>query len=355
MEKSLVDQINYFYAQKEEMNFAQFKSENKEKNNLNQYLQFYEKCENILLSLENLNIESNISSLQNTIIQTSNKLCDTLNQLKLSRSTNEKISSSILTDESFIQKYKTDSEKVVSLLKENVNKLKKNTYNKEYELLSDVKKANESKKEELRLQQLKNTLAENLKLYKYTIKDKNSKILLIEEKKNSLNDNKLKIEKLKNQFNTNSERMTNEVKNNDICQKEIDSLVNCLNLLTKNKNDDEQEKIIKEEQEKLDKILEENEIKIGDINQKFYEENQKMENIYMKFIGVVTLNYVVNQKIKEINNKNKYNHYLINRINSLKKLADGLGKKTEKVKEDSNNIEKRFLKYQLIAKRIGNY
>ena len=224
MNQDLIDQFNYYYNKSEEQSFLQFKSENKDSNFLSQFMLYSNKCEEIIKSLEEKDIESSLNNLKNTIMEMTSKLNETTNIMKdLKKEDIQPIP--IQNLENFEKYYAEEEAKIIQSINENLAKIKKNTYNKEYEMLSKAKKINNSKKNELKLQQLKNSLTENLKTFNYSIKEKNSKIVAIENKKNSLNNNKMKIEKLKEEYNLNSERMTTEIANNEKCQKEIDVLL----------------------------------------------------------------------------------------------------------------------------------
>ena len=217
MNQEIIDQVNYYYNKSEEQSFLQFKSENKDSNFLTQFNLYSSKCEEIIKSLEEKDIESSLSQLKNTIMEMTSKLNETTNIMKDVKKS--EWGTGICSDDSNLEnfeKYYTEEEaKIIQSINENLAKIKQNTYNKEFEMLSKAKKINNSKRNELKLQQLKNTLTENLKTFQYSLKEKNDKILTIENKKHSLNNNKMKIEKLKEEYNLNSERMTTEIANNE--------------------------------------------------------------------------------------------------------------------------------------------
>ena len=186
MNQELIDQLNYYYNKSEEQSFLQFKSENKDSNFLSQFMLYSTKCEEIIKSLEEKDIESSLNNLKNTIMEMTSKLNETRHIMKdLKKDDIQPIP--IQNLENFEKYYAEEEEKIIQSINENLAKIKQNTYNKEYEMLSKAKKINNSKKNELKLQQLKNTLTENLKTFNYSIKEKNSKIVAIENKKNSLN------------------------------------------------------------------------------------------------------------------------------------------------------------------------
>ena len=196
MNQDIIDQVNYYYNKSEEQSFLQFKSENKDSNFLSQFMLYSNKCEEIIKSLEEKDIESSLTNLKNTIMEMTSKLNETTHIMKeLKKNENEGFGVDSLQD--FQKYYSAEEEKIIKSINENLAKIKRNTYNKEFEMLSKAKKINNSKRNELKLQQLKNTLTEQLKSFQYSIKEKNSKIHTIENKKNSLNNNKMKIEKLK--------------------------------------------------------------------------------------------------------------------------------------------------------------
>ena len=194
MNQDIIDQVNYYYNKSEEQSFLQFKSENKDSNFLSQFMLYSNKCEEIIKSLEEKDIESSLNNLKNTIMEMTSKLNETTHIMKELKK-NEQKETSVDTLQNFEKYYSEEEEKILKNINENLAKIKRNTYNKEFEMLSKAKKINNSKRNELKLQQLKNTLTEQLKSFQYSIKEKNSKIHTIENKKNSLNNNKMKIEK----------------------------------------------------------------------------------------------------------------------------------------------------------------
>ena len=222
---------------------------------------YYKKCEDIINSLEAKNIDSSLNKLKGTIVEMTTKLNDTIHLIRdvqLSPSINNRNEFDEKNDNEFTSNYIKESDIILNCITQNLNKLKQSTYSSEYEKLSNAKKINNSKRNELKLQQLKNTLTENLKTIRYSLKEKNSKLLSIENKKNTLNDNKLKIEKLKEEYNLNSERMTIEIAENEKCQTKLDMVSHELNELANNVNNDgKREQDVKDEENKLTELINE--------------------------------------------------------------------------------------------------
>ena len=353
MDQVLLDQVNNYYNQIEESNFLKFKSEIKDKKIITQYLNFYQKCNQILSSVESTNMDQIVYKLQNSIIQITSRLNDVTKSLKdceFSKIKND-TELKLKKDDELYENYKKDSEKIVEVLTENLSKIRQGTYAKEHELLSDIKKENNSKKNELNLQQLKNTLAENLKTYRYCLKDKNSKLTSIEEKKNTLNDNKLKTEKLKAEFNSNSERMKIEMANNENFQKEIDDLVVQLNNLNKEKNYELKETEIQSRKNEIDKISEQNEKKLKILYKKYSDCCLEIEKFAKKLGGsflivskILNDIYKVNKMSDIRRNTNSINLY----INYLNDLSKKVSVKSEKLEKETDEIDRRYLKYQMI-------
>ena len=274
MNQDIIDQVNYYYNKSEEQSFLQFKSENKDSNFLSQFMLYSNKCEEIIKSLEEKDIESSLNNLKNTIMEMTSKLNETTHIMKELKK-NEQKETSVDTLQNFEKYYSEEEEKILKNINENLAKIKRNTYNKEFEMLSKAKKINNSKRNELKLQQLKNTLTEQLKSFQYSIKEKNSKIHTIENKKNSLNNNKMKIEKLKEEYNLNSERMTTEIANNEKCQKEIDILLNEIKELQKGQTQDNKvEEKIKEQKDMLQKLKDENALALSQLKIQQDEKNK---------------------------------------------------------------------------------
>ena len=256
--------------------------------------------------------------------------------------------------ENFEKYYSEEEEKIIKSINENLAKIKQNTYNKEYEMLSKAKKINNSKKNELKLQQLKNTLTENLKTFNYSIKEKNSKIVAIENKKNSLNNNRMKIEKLKEEYNLNSERMTTEIANNEKCQKEIDLLLEQIKELKKEENqeNDNKEKL-KELRDELDKTKENNAVEISELKSKEDEKRKTLDEKSRNIFALSFMCYFLGYKINKINDMNNINLFLKQKLGKLKELSTKLGIKSAKVQDETNKIENKMIKYQMLLQRTG--
>ena len=310
MNQDIIDQVNYYYNKSEEQSFLQFKSENKDSNFLSQFMLYSNKCEEIIKSLEEKDIESSLTNLKNTIMEMTSKLNETTHIMKeLKKNENEGFGVDSLQD--FQKYYSAEEEKIIKSINENLAKIKRNTYNKEFEMLSKAKKINNSKRNELKLQQLKNTLTEQLKNFQYSIKEKNSKIHTIENKKNSLNNNKMKIEKLKEEYNLNSERMTTEIANNEKCQKEIDLLLNEIKeLQQKETQDNNPEEKIKEQKDILQKLKDDNALEMNLLKLQQDEKTTMLNNKRKGILVMTILCYSLGYKINKINDVNNVNLFL---------------------------------------------
>ena len=353
MNQDLIDQFNYYYNKSEEQSFLQFKSENKDSNFLSQFMLYSNKCEEIIKSLEEKDIESSLNNLKNTIMEMTSKLNETTHIMKdLKKEDIQPIP--IQNLENFEKYYAEEEAKIIQSINENLAKIKKNTYNKEYEMLSKAKKINNSKKNELKLQQLKNSLTENLKTFNYSIKEKNSKIVAIENKKNSLNNNKMKIEKLKEEYNLNSERMTTEIANNEKCQKEIDVLLEQIKELKNGENQEKENKEkLKELRDELEKLKESNAIEISELKLKEDEKRKTLDDKSRSIFAMSFLCYFLGYKINKINDMNNINLFLKQKLGKLKELSTKLGIKSAKVQDETNKIENRTIKYQMLLQRTG--
>ncbi len=353
MNQDIIDQVNYYYNKSEEQSFLQFKSENKDSNFLSQFMLYSNKCEEIIKSLEEKDIESSLTNLKNTIMEMTSKLNETTHIMKeLKKNENEGFGVDSLQD--FQKYYSAEEEKIIKSINENLAKIKRNTYNKEFEMLSKAKKINNSKRNELKLQQLKNTLTEQLKSFQYSIKEKNSKIHTIENKKNSLNNNKMKIEKLKEEYNLNSERMTTEIANNEKCQKEIDLLLNEIKeLQQKETQDNNPEEKIKEQKDMLQKLKDDNALEMNQLKLQQDEKTTMLNNKRKRILVMTILCYSLGYKINKINDVNNVNLFLRQKLGKLKELSTKLGIKSAQVQDETNKVEKRFLNYQKILQRAG--
>ena len=353
MNQDIIDQVNYYYNKSEEQSFLQFKSENKDSNFLSQFMLYSNKCEEIIKSLEEKDIESSLTNLKNTIMEMTSKLNETTHIMKeLKKNENEGFGVDSLQD--FQKYYSAEEEKIIKSINENLAKIKRNTYNKEFEMLSKAKKINNSKRNELKLQQLKNTLTEQLKSFQYSIKEKNSKIHTIENKKNSLNNNKMKIEKLKEEYNLNSERMTTEIANNEKCQKEIDLLLNEIKeLQQKETQDNNPEEKIKEQKDMLQKLKDDNALEMNQLKLQQDEKTTMLNNKRKRILVMTILCYSLGYKINKINDVNNVNLFLRQKLGKLKELSTKLGIKSAQVQDETNKVEKRFFNYQKILQRAG--
>ena len=353
MNQDIINQVNYYYNKSEEQSFLQFKSENKDSNFLSQFMLYSNKCEEIIKSLEEKDIESSLNNLKNTIMEMTSKLNETTHIMKELKK-NEQKETSVDTLQNFEKYYSEEEEKILKNINENLAKIKRNTYNKEFEMLSKAKKINNSKRNELKLQQLKNTLTEQLKSFQYSIKEKNSKIHTIENKKNSLNNNKMKIEKLKEEYNLNSERMTTEIANNEKCQKEIDILLNEIKELQKGESQDNKvEEKIKEQKDMLQKLKDENALALSQLKIQQDEKNKSLESKRKGILVMVFLCYSLGYKINKINDVNNVNVSLRQKLGKLKELSTKLGIKSAQVQDETNKVDKRFIKYQMFLQRAG--
>ena len=153
---------------------------------------------------------------------------------------------------------------------------------------------------------------------------------------------------------SNSERMTKEIAQNEQFQKEIDLLLQELNELKNNNNELQKEQAIKDEQNKYDKIVNENTLVINELldkkNQAEKDLQIKRNDIFKRFI----FSYYLMYKINRINNLNNYNNCLKEKITKLKELSTKLSIKSAKVQDETNKVDKRFLKYQLFLQGSGN-
>ena len=353
MNQDIIDQVNYYYNKSEEQSFLQFKSENKDSNFLSQFMLYSNKCEEIIKSLEEKDIESSLNNLKNTIMEMTSKLNETTNIMKELKK-NEPGRVGVDHLQNFEKYYSEEEEKILKSINENLAKIKRNTYNKEFEMLSKAKKINNSKRNELKLQQLKNTLTEQLKSFQYSIKEKNSKIHTIENKKNSLNNNKMKIEKLKEEYNLNSERMTTEIANNEKCQKEIDLLLNEIKeLKNEEAQDNKAEEKIKERKDMLQKLKDENALEMTQLKLQQDEKNKILNDKRKGIFVMVILCYSLGYKINKINDLNNVNLFLRQKLGKLKELSTKLGIKSAQVQDETNKVDKRFIKYQMFLQRSG--
>ena len=63
--------------------------------------------------------------------------------------------------------------------------------------------------------------------------------------------------------------------------------------------------------------------------------------------------YFLGYKINKINDMNNINLFLKQKLGKLKELSTKLGIKSAKVQDETNKIENRTIKYQMLLQRTG--
>ena len=113
MNQDLIDQVNYYYNKSEEQSFLQFKSENKDSNFLSQFMLYSNKCEEIIKSLEEKDIESSLTKLKNTIMEMTSKLNETTHIMKDVKNSPQGLGIIPIQNLENFQKYYTEEEQKI--------------------------------------------------------------------------------------------------------------------------------------------------------------------------------------------------------------------------------------------------
>ena len=139
MDKSLLEQVNYYYNKNEEQKFLEFKTENKDSLFNSQYALYSQKCQDIIDSLESKNIDSSINRLKTLIMEMVNKLNETthiMKDLQISEEDNNQQTNNTKNNE--LENYynnNKEAENILNNITKNLSKIKKSTYTYEYEML----------------------------------------------------------------------------------------------------------------------------------------------------------------------------------------------------------------------------
>jgi len=148
--------------------------------------------------------------------------------------------------------------------------------------------------------------------------------------------------------------MTTEIANNEKCQKEIDMLLEQIKELKKDDTqENNKEEKIKEQRDKLEKLKEDNTLEINELKLKKEEKENALGDQSRKILAMTFLSYILGYKINKINDVNNVNLFLKQKLGKLKELSTKLGIKSAQVQDETNKIEKRFIKYQMLLQRCG--
>ena len=146
-----------------------------------------------------------------------------------------------------------------------------------------------------------------------------------------------------------------EMANNENCQKEIDELMSQLNNLKKENIFEQKEAEIQNEKNEIEKISKENEENLEILQKKYVECCEEIEKFGKKIGGGF---FIVSQVLRDIYKINKSNDLKRNSniikeyINNLNDLSKKVSIKSEKLQKETDEIDRRYLKYQMILKGI---
>ena len=150
-----------------------------------------------------------------------------------------------------------------------------------------------------------------------------------------------------------------EIAENEKCQTKLDMVSHELNELKNNLNNDaKREQDVKDEEIKLNKMINDNALIMNELNNKKIFAEKDLGRKGKEIFGLCIVNYLYMNKINKINFVNDYYFTLKQIIAKLKELTTQLGIKNAKIQEDKNKFDKRFIKYQLFiqeAKDTNNF
>ena len=361
MDKNLVEQIQSYYDKNNQKIFKKFK-EASSNNDLEQnYINYYQKCYNLLNEIDENLIFKECSNIQNDIKDRINKINNIKNDL-ISAVNESKFTTSNKKDENEILNYKLNNDELKKKLENLKNQIDNLDLNSSLESMKKVKTENE-KDSDLSFQNYYSNLYEKIKFYNLVNREKKSKLTSLEEKKTTLNNNNFKIEKLKKEYTKNTERMKSELECNENLQKDISSLNNKIEEMKKIKdNNFENNTILENENIKFNYKKEELIMTLKDFENQIKRNQNELDKKYYSFFAVIFL-----YKTKVINYQNKLKckklaielaqklkqtierrQQLIQIFNNIQQSTVEQIKRKQAFKNFENQIEKVYEKYNKI-------
>ena len=366
MDKNLVEQIQSYYEKNNQKIFKKFKEESSNNDSEQNYINYCQKCYNLLNEIDENLIFKECSNIQNDIKDRINKINNTKNDL-ISAVNETKFPISKKNEENEISNYKLNNDDLKKKLENLKNQIDNLDLNSSLESMKKVKTEIE-KDSDLSIQNYYNNLYERIKFYNLVNREKKSKLTSLEEKKTTLNNNNFKIEKLKKEYTKNTERMKSELECNENLQKDISNLINKIEEVKKMKDHHfENNKIIEEENIKFNHNKEELIMKLKDFETQIKRNQNELNKKYYYFSSAVFL-----YKMTLINNKNK-SEYKILAINLAQKLKQTIERRQQLIqffnnihqstidkmkriqafKNFENRIQKVYEKYNQISKTLN--
>ena len=288
MEKNLVEQIQSYYQKNNQMIFKKFKDELSINESEQNYINYYQKCMNLLNEIDEISIFTDCSKIEKDIKERIDQI--NLTKLDLISAVKEaKIIGINKNDENEILNYKSNDEDLKKKINELNNQIENLDLDSSLESLKKVKIENE-KDSDYSFQPYYSNLNEKIKFYHLVKREKKSKLISLEEKKTTLNNNNFKIEKLKKEYTKNTERMKSELECNENLQKDITNLNNKIEEIKKTKdNINENNNLLKNEKILLNLNREEYIMKLKDmITQIKLSKSNLGKNNYL-FSGILLL------------------------------------------------------------------
>ena len=361
MEKNLVEQIQSYYQKNNQMIFKKFKDELSINESEQNYINYYQKCMNLLNEIDEISIFTDCSKIEKDIKERIDQI--NLTKLDLISAVKEaKIIGINKNDENEILNYKSNDEDLKKKINELNNQIENLDLDSSLESLKKVKIENE-KDSDYSFQPYYSNLNEKIKFYHLVKREKKSKLISLEEKKTTLNNNNFKIEKLKKEYTKNTERMKSELECNENLQKDISSLNNKIEEMKKIKdNNFENNTILENENIKFNYKKEELIMTLKDFENQIKRNQNELDKKYYSFFAVIFL-----YKTKVINYQNKLEckklaielaqklkqtierrQQLIQIFNNIQQSTFEQIKRKQAFKNFENQIEKVYEKYNKI-------
>ena len=104
----------------------------------------------------------------------------------------------------------------------------------------------------------------------------------------------------------------------------------------------------------LQKLKDDNALEMNQLKLQQDEKTTMLNNKRKGILVMTILCYSLGYKINKINDVNNYNQCLKEKLQKLKELSTKLGIKSAKVQDETNKIDKKFIKYQILLQRVGN-
>ncbi len=103
----------------------------------------------------------------------------------------------------------------------------------------------------------------------------------------------------------------------------------------------------------MEKIKEENAVEINELKLKEEEKRKTLTDKSKDILAMTFMCHFLRYKINKINDEYNINLFLRQKLEKLKELSTKLGIKSAQVQDETNKIDNRFIKYQMLLQRTG--